>query len=356
MKRLIIYLVLVILIITVPGATFVQGQLIQANSPQGWYVPINVMDVDINNDGIVNQIDLNAFNAAYHSKKGDANYVRCFDIDFDGDIDIWDKIRMNEFVEANLNLAHIRSLVLTGEKTTLTWDDFDVSVELRALDPSQVTAFTGTLGEKVGWLHGIWHSYETPNYVCHDFALDSAIAAYRGLGYGTLLYAASETHAYNLFYTGGDWHDLHNWNIFEPECGCMEGNAAEDNNAGTRYETKIIEFFYGSPYQDYDFNPPSVMLHRVALAVNYTNKTVDYSSAPDPEDLFTDDLEEPFPLGYTINTSGILGDINHDCLVNLVDLSILMSHWETSYSEGDLNADGIIDLTDLSILMSHWTG
>jgi len=53
----------------------------------------------------------------------------------------------------------------------------------------------------------------------------------------------------------------------------------------------------------------------------------------------------------------LVADINGDGVVNVFDLSILLSHWgatSASYAQGDLNGDGVINVFDLSILLSHW--
>ena len=52
--------------------------------------------------------------------------------------------------------------------------------------------------------------------------------------------------------------------------------------------------------------------------------------------------------------TGKTGDINGDSLINITDLSILLSNWSTTNSQADLNKDGIVNLTDLSILLSNW--
>jgi hypothetical protein len=49
-----------------------------------------------------------------------------------------------------------------------------------------------------------------------------------------------------------------------------------------------------------------------------------------------------------------VGDFNGDNQVNIFDLSILLSHWNTAYSPTDLNNDNIINIFDLSIFLSHW--
>jgi hypothetical protein len=59
--------------------------------------------------------------------------------------------------------------------------------------------------------------------------------------------------------------------------------------------------------------------------------------------------EQPFPKLK-------IGDMNGDGKVNLVDFSIMLTHWGTSYSAADLNGDGTVDLPDLSILLFNWTG
>ncbi|MFO0829934.1 MAG: dockerin type I domain-containing protein [Phycisphaerales bacterium] len=54
----------------------------------------------------------------------------------------------------------------------------------------------------------------------------------------------------------------------------------------------------------------------------------------------------------------ILGDINHDCHVNAVDLGILLGAWgpQAAPSPADLNGDGVVDALDLGILLGAWTG
>jgi chitodextrinase len=57
-------------------------------------------------------------------------------------------------------------------------------------------------------------------------------------------------------------------------------------------------------------------------------------------------------------TAAIVGDLNGDGVVNIIDLSILLSHWGATHatpSEGDLNGDGVVNIVDLSILLSHWS-
>jgi hypothetical protein len=62
--------------------------------------------------------------------------------------------------------------------------------------------------------------------------------------------------------------------------------------------------------------------------------------------------------GGPINVSTLAqksGDLNGDGLVDLFDLSILLSNWGlTNKPQYDINANGIVDIFDLSILLSNY--
>lgn len=52
------------------------------------------------------------------------------------------------------------------------------------------------------------------------------------------------------------------------------------------------------------------------------------------------------------------GDVNEDGLIDALDLSVVLSRWNTSQTHayrGDLNSDGIVDALDLSIILSNWS-
>jgi chitodextrinase len=49
-----------------------------------------------------------------------------------------------------------------------------------------------------------------------------------------------------------------------------------------------------------------------------------------------------------------IGDLNGDNQVNITDLSIFLSNWNTSSATADLNHDGTVNIIDLSILLSNW--
>ena len=48
------------------------------------------------------------------------------------------------------------------------------------------------------------------------------------------------------------------------------------------------------------------------------------------------------------------GDLNGDGIVNIYDLSILLSEWGSGGHQGDINLNGKVDIFDLSIMLSQW--
>jgi hypothetical protein len=49
-----------------------------------------------------------------------------------------------------------------------------------------------------------------------------------------------------------------------------------------------------------------------------------------------------------------IGDLNGDNAVNVTDLSILLSNYNTTNAVADINKDNIVNIFDLSILLTHY--
>jgi hypothetical protein len=58
--------------------------------------------------------------------------------------------------------------------------------------------------------------------------------------------------------------------------------------------------------------------------------------------------------GSTGGTTPKPGDLNSDGVVNITDLSILLSSWNTTNSTADINKDSTVNILDLSILLSNY--
>lgn len=206
------------------------------------YVPIEVVDLDSDNDGVLGSVDFFAFSAAHPSVQGDSEYDRQFDADFDDDIDDDDQSIFADTFNTNNDLETIRNAVKTTTVQKLTWSD-GWEAWLVALDQNHIKDFIGKDNySPPGWISVHRHpyiGYPTYYYVCLDFAVETAVASYKALGYGCLLYAAGVAHAYNVFWIGGDWTDLNNWRILESQNGAVYSAVGQSGI----YETGLIYFF-----------------------------------------------------------------------------------------------------------------
>jgi hypothetical protein len=185
--------------------------------------------------------------------KANNGYNRCFDVNFDGVIEATDKAWFEAYAAEVPNLGRIRADIKTGEATELTWiEGFTASLEILSKTEATLQKFTGKLAGGVkGWSHISTHPYvpqtSEGEYVCHNFALDTATAAYKALGYGTLVVGASGYHAYNMYVVDKNWQELHNWRILEPQNGDIskaveQGAVGGGGPAGAMYQTEWICF------------------------------------------------------------------------------------------------------------------
>ncbi len=59
----------------------------------------------------------------------------------------------------------------------------------------------------------------------------------------------------------------------------------------------------------------------------------------------------------TQNNTSVIGDINGDGVVNILDFNMLLVQWGKTGSSlsADLNHDGVVGILDFNILITHWT-
>ena len=246
---------------------------------------IQVVDLDANNNGIVDAEDESAFLTVYPSVEGDPKYDRQFDANFDGVIDNKDYAIFSQTMGKNLNA--IRDNIKTGIYEYLVWPDgWDAS--LTALNKDMVQEFTGRGVGKTGWISIQLHPYILPDYYCQVFSVDTAVAAYKGLGYGCLLFAGSGEHSYNTFWVGGDWRDLNNWYILEPQNGAIYSAVA---NLPSTYQTKKIYFLdYSAPYP---YGEHKLRIYGHTLIIDHELGRLDFASGSYGYPAYR--VEEPMP-------------------------------------------------------------
>ena len=223
---------------------------------------IEIVDLDSNHNDIVDSGDETAFLAAYGSRKGDLNYNRQFDANFD---DVIDKLDYNIFYKT-LGKQLTRNDIKTGAYEHLIWPN-GWDAYICALNKDGVNQFIGVY-DKEGWISIRHHAYilGPAPYYCQMFSSDTAVASYKGLGYGCILPALSTSHAYSIFWSGGDWHDLANWWFFEPQYDGEIKNAASPNLPRHYCTIKILLL------ESYD----GQVVHGHRLDADYASGTVDY--------------------------------------------------------------------------------
>lgn len=59
-------------------------------------------------------------------------------------------------------------------------------------------------------------------------------------------------------------------------------------------------------------------------------------------------------LTIEVISDGLLGDVNGDCMVNLDDLLLVISHWGDGSGGGDANGDGSTDAEDVLEVIGQW--
>lgn len=244
---------------------------------------IEVVGMDYNQNGVIDSDDLAMLIVSLGSAKGDPSYERRFDNNFDGLINDADKHIVEEQLGASI--TDIRAAVRTGEVEWITWPAApprhpnSFTGPLVALDRAMIDMFIGD-SSHAGWQTVDMHPYET-NYICDQFGLDMAIAAYKGLGWGHILYAESNSHAFNIFWMGGDWHNLNNWIVLEPQ---NRTTYIASRVYASMYQTRVI-------YLPIRGGPGNII--GVSLRVNYGAEEV--SLGIFQQELASGNIEEPVP-------------------------------------------------------------
>jgi hypothetical protein len=93
-------------------------------------------------------------------------------------------------------------------------------------------------------------------------------------------------------------------------------------------------------------------------------KVVSATSTPTPEVIVSgggvpSSLQPLIPPSPCDELSVQRADLNRDCLIDIVDLSILLFYYERSGPDAvlfDLNGNSVVDFPDVSIMMFYWTG
>jgi hypothetical protein len=58
---------------------------------------------------------------------------------------------------------------------------------------------------------------------------------------------------------------------------------------------------------------------------------------------------------YFVEDPPLVGDINGDAVVDVLDFLLLLTAWGPGPSPADLNGDGVVDVVDVLVLLTNWT-
>jgi chitodextrinase len=129
----------------------------------------------------------------------------------------------------------------------------------------------------------------------------------------------------------------------------LEWSASTDNVGVAGYHvyrgSTLVATVNTTSYTDSDLSPNTTYAYHVVAYDTSANLSAPSST-----------VNVTTQTGTVVTCS--TGDLNADGKVNVLDLSILLSHWSSSSAtscQGDINGDHIVNVLDLSILLSHWS-
>ncbi|HUV79690.1 MAG TPA: hypothetical protein VMW40_02525 [Candidatus Bathyarchaeia archaeon] len=249
-----VILVLVLLHGFIIGAC--AGQEEQQQVQQQEQPVITLTDLDFNNDGYINQIDLDVlkshFNERYYSWYVPWDLNADFRCDYKDFYYFADHVPLDYRYQVAVNISawNLSNYTIDGGKEpALILDEI---------------VYPQNTNRTVTWVEH-YTSLESPkndDAVCVHYTRDLCRLAYKNLGPKTIAWGSSGVHAYGMIYTGGDWRDLSNWFIIDPYWKLYDENILASMGFHDTHTIKILldEGRYG--------------YWAIHLSVDYQNNTV----------------------------------------------------------------------------------
>lgn len=213
-------------------------------------------DLDFNDDGCINQLDLNILKSHFNERY---NWYVPWDLNADFRCDSKDFYYFADHVPLNYRYQVAVNISV--------WNLSNYTIE-RGEEPAIIldeVIYPQNPNRTVMWVEH-YTSLESPkndNAVCVHYARDLCRLAYRSLGPKTIAWGSSGVHAYGIIYTGGNWRDLSNWFIIDP---FWKLYGFEDISTAMGYhDTHTIKILLDEGHYGY---------WAIHLAVDYDNRTV----------------------------------------------------------------------------------
>ena len=166
-------------------------------------------DLDFNDDGYINQLDLDILKSHFNERY--SRYV-AWDLNADFRCDHRDFYYFADHVPLNYRYQ--------VEANTAVWNLSNYTIERRKM-PAVIldeVVYPQNPERVITWIKQ-YTSLEPPkndSAVCVHYARDFCRLAYKTLGPKTVAWGSSGVHAYGMIYTGGKWRDISNWLIVDP--------------------------------------------------------------------------------------------------------------------------------------------
>ena len=170
---------------------------------------IALTDLDFNNDGYINQMDLDILKSHFNDRY--TTYAP-WDLNADFRCDYKDFYYFADHVP--LDYRYQVAVNITA------WNLSNYTID-RSKEPAIIldeVIYPQNPNRTVTWV-AHYTSLESPkndSAVCVHYARDLCRLAYKSLGPKTIAWGSSDVHAYGIIYTGGNWRDLSNWYIIDP--------------------------------------------------------------------------------------------------------------------------------------------
>ncbi|NMX22229.1 hypothetical protein C5S30_07405 [ANME-1 cluster archaeon GoMg4] len=216
---------------------------------------IALTDLDFNNDGYINQMDLDILKSHFNERY---SWYVPWDLNADFRCDYKDFYYFADHVP--LDYRYRVAVNISA------WNLSNYTID-RGKEPALIldeVIYPQNTNRTVTWVEH-YTSLESPkndNAVCVHYTRDLCRLAYKNLGPKTIAWGSSGVHAYGMIYTGGNWRDLSNWFIIDPYWKLYDENILTSIGFHDTHTIKILldEGRYG--------------YWAIHLSVDYQNNTV----------------------------------------------------------------------------------
>lgn len=216
---------------------------------------IALTDLDFNNDGYINQMDLDILKSHFNERY---SWYVPWDLNADFRCDYKDFYYFADHVP--LDYRYRVAVNISA------WNLSNYTID-RGKEPAIIldeVIYPQNTNRTVTWVEH-YTSLESPkndNAVCVHYTRDLCRLAYKNLGPKTIAWGSSGVHAYGMIYTGGNWRDLSNWFIIDPYWKLYDENILTSMCFHDTHTIKILldEGRYG--------------YWAIHLSVDYQNNTV----------------------------------------------------------------------------------